>query len=73
MLSSVSNAVIYDLESHVLVTDGLGNNTYESIVEGYFNVDLLSAELREKYDRYKALSQKDELNDDEQTLRATVP
>lgn len=73
VLSSVSNAVIYDLESHLLVTDGLGNNTYESIVEGYFNVDLLSAELREKCDRYKALSQKDELNDDEQTLRATVP
>ena len=65
VLSSVSNAVVYDLESHAFVTDGLGNNTYESIVEGYFNVDLLSAELREKFDRYKVLSQKHELNDDE--------
>ncbi len=65
VLSSVRNAVIYDLENHILITDGLSNNTYESIVEGYFNVDLLSAELRQKYDRYEELANKDELTDDE--------
>jgi hypothetical protein len=34
-------------------------------VEGYFNVDLLSDELREKYNRYTALAGKDVLTDDE--------
>jgi hypothetical protein len=65
VLSSIRNAVIYDLENHTLITDGLSDNTYESIVEGYFNVDLLSDELREKYNRYTALAGKDVLTDDE--------
>ena len=65
VLSSLDDAVVYDLESGVLVSDGLSDNTYESIVEGYFNVDSLSAELRKKYDRYKELAALDGLNDDE--------
>jgi len=65
VLSSIANATIYDLETRTLVTDGLSNNTYESIVEGYFNVDQLSGELRDKYDRYKTLATKDVLMDDE--------
>ena len=34
VLSSVGNAMIYDLESRTLVTDGLADSTYGSIVEG---------------------------------------
>lgn len=65
VLSSMDMAVVYDLETQALVRDGLAGNTYESIVEGYFNVDALSAKLRERYDRYRELSQKDGLGDDE--------
>lgn len=65
ILSSLDNAVIYDLENRTLVRDGLKNLPYEGIVEGYFRVDALSKKLREKFERYKALVAKDELSDEE--------
>lgn len=65
ILSSLDNAVIYDLENRTLVKSGLKNLPYEGIVEGYFEVDVLSKELREKFERYKALVSKDELTDEE--------
>jgi predicted ATPase len=65
VLSSLDSAVVYDLESKTLVSGGLADNTYESIVVGYFNVDALSDELRQKYDRYATLSAKDELSEGE--------
>ena len=65
ILSSISNAVIYDLENQTLVEHGLGNVPYEGVVEGYFNVDKLSQVLREKFDRYKELVSKENLSDDE--------
>ena len=65
ILSSLDDAVIYDLENRSLVRNGLKNLPYEGIVEGYFGVDALSKELREKFERYKALVSKDELSDKE--------
>lgn len=65
ILSSLDNAVIYDLENRTLVKSGLKNLPYEGIVESYFEVDVLSKELREKFERYKALVSKDELTDEE--------
>lgn len=65
ILSSLDNAVIYDLENKTLVENGLKNLPYEGIVEGYFKADKLSKELREKYERYKVLVSKDELSDEE--------
>lgn len=65
ILSSLDNAVIYDLENRTLVKNGLKNLPYEGIVEGYFNVDKLSEELRGKFERYKALISKDELSGEE--------
>lgn len=65
ILSSLDDAVIYDLENRTLVRNGLKNLPYEGIVEGYFRVDVLSKELREKFERYKALVSKDELSDEE--------
>lgn len=65
ILSSVDNAVIYDLQNRTLVENGLENLPYEGIVEGYFNADTLSAELRGKFERYKDLVSKDELSDEE--------
>lgn len=65
ILSSIDNAVIYDLENKTLVENGLNNLPYEGIVEGYFKADTLSEELREKFERYKNLILKDELSDEE--------
>ena len=62
----MDNAVIYDLENKTLVKSGLKNLPYEGIVEGYFKADILSEELREKFEKYKEFSMyKDELSDEE--------
>ena len=65
ILSSLDNTVIYDLENKTLVENGLKNLPYEGIVEGYFKVDTLSEELRNKFERYKSLVSKQELSDEE--------
>jgi hypothetical protein len=40
VLNSIDNVVIYDLESHTLVSEGLTNVPYDGVVEGYFDSDL---------------------------------
>lgn len=65
ILNSRSDVVIYDLENHVLVKDGLSDVPYEGIVEGYFHVDAMSEQLREKFDRYKELVKKEKLTDED--------
>lgn len=65
ILNSLENVVIYDLENHVIVENGLTDVPYDGIVEGYFNVDRMSAMLREKFDRYKMLVQKKTLSDED--------
>ena len=63
IISSMDNAVIYDLENKTLVKDGLSNVPYDGIVEGYFGADALSNKLREKFERYKVLVKKDTITD----------
>ncbi len=65
VLSSLSEAVVYDLENRTRAANGLSGNTYESIVEGYFGVDSLSDELRQKFDRYRELAAHNSLSDAE--------
>lgn len=65
ILNSTENAVIYDLENHTLVNDGLTNVPYEGVVKGYFEVDALSTILREKYERFMELTQREFLSDDD--------
>lgn len=65
IVNSLDNAVIYDLEKRLLVKDGLSDVPYSGIVEGYFNTDLMSETLREKYDKYRILVQKQELTDED--------
>ena len=42
ILNSLKDVVIYDLENHMLVENGLADVPYNGIVEGYFNVDGMS-------------------------------
>lgn len=67
ILSSLENAVIYDLENRTIVENGLAKLPYEGIVEGYFGAKTMSNEVQENYQRYKNLvSKKDEeLSDDD--------
>ncbi|SHJ48689.1 AAA family ATPase [Pseudobutyrivibrio xylanivorans] len=63
IINSVENAVVFDLETRTLAKDGLSNIPYEGIVEGYFGADLLSDELRNKFERYKDLIKKEVISD----------
>lgn len=65
ILNSLENVVIYDLENHLLVEDGLDNVPYDGIVEGYFGADRLSHILKDKFERYRNLVEKKEISDDE--------
>lgn len=64
ILNSIPNAVIYDLENHLLVENGLENIPYDGIVEGYFRVDKLSDSLKKKFERYRELVGRKQLSDD---------
>ena len=65
ILNSLEDAVIYDLENHLLVERGLADIPYDGIVDGYFRVDTMSKSLKEKFDRYRMLVKKDGLSDED--------
>lgn len=65
ILNSIENAVIYDLGNKVTVPDGLSDVPYDGIIEGYFDVSILSKDLQDKYEQYKVLVAKKTLSDDE--------
>ena len=43
----------------------LSNYPYEGVIEGYFDVSTLSKELQEKFDRYRELTCKEQLTDED--------
>ena len=55
ILNSTENSVVYDLQTHRLLKNGLTSYPYDGIVKSYFKMDLLSEELREKFEEYKSL------------------
>lgn len=57
VLSSVSNAVICDLESR-LVTDDLSGYSYDALVESYFGTDKYSEEVKQKVFEFENLIDK---------------
>lgn len=65
ILNSLENVVIYDLEQHLLVENGLADIPYDGIVEGYFKADKLSDKLKEKFARYQILVHKETLTDND--------
>ena len=60
VLNSIENCTIYDLENRIIAS-GLTEIPYEGIVEGYFGADRMSEELREKYESYRLIAEKDQL------------
>ncbi|MBU3204400.1 AAA family ATPase [Clostridium algidicarnis] len=71
VLNSIDNAVIYDLEKNIKVED-LSNYSYEGIVEGYFNVDKYSKDIKNKLKEYEDLVNKRDLTDDERARRSEL-
>lgn len=65
ILNSIGDAVIYDLENRVAVQNGLSDVPYEGIIEGYFDVSTLSKELHDKFVKYKNLTVKKNLTDED--------
>ncbi|MCM1232928.1 MAG: AAA family ATPase [Ruminococcus flavefaciens] len=65
ILNSLENVVIYDLENNITVKNGLSNVPYSGVVEGYFQADLMSSRLKEKYEKYKKLVVKETLSDED--------
>ena len=54
VLNSIDNVVIYDLEKNIRL-ENMSQYSYEGIVEGYFEVDNYSNELKEKISKYRDL------------------
>lgn len=67
VLSSIENAVIYDLGNQTIIEGdkGLSNVPYNGILEGYFYVSALSNALKDKYEEYKNLARKKCLQDED--------
>lgn len=71
ILSSISNALVYDMEKHVAIED-MSAYSAESIVEGYFEEQSYSEEIRKKIARYEELAFQQELSDMERAERAEL-
>jgi hypothetical protein len=70
VLSSIKDAVAYDMERHEVIGD-LTDYSYESLAEGYFGVKTNSVEIEVRLERLEELlkkggeldvAEKDELN-----------
>lgn len=62
VLSSLSNAVICDLEKRFVTTD-LSAYSYDALIESYFDSDKYSEELKDKVARFEILAKKKNLTD----------
>lgn len=55
-----------------LIQNGLTDVPYKGVVEGYFKVDSLSKELKEKFEKYKELVKKEHLEDEDFAENSTT-
>lgn len=67
VLSSIDNAVIYDLEKQERVED-LSAYSYTNIVKGYFEADEYSQEVKDKIQEYELLVEKSKHDTEALTL-----
>lgn len=71
ILNSISNALVYDMEKNVAVED-MSAYSAESIVEGYFDEQSYSEEIRRKILRYEELVFLQEPSEEERAERAEL-
>lgn len=65
VLSSIDNAVIYDLEKQQRIED-LSDYSYQELVETYFGTDQYSDYVKQKLNEYEVLIQKENRTDGEE-------
>jgi len=58
VITSVSNAVVYDLEKQVAVED-MSAYSYEAVIEHYYDVNMYSMEANKQFEIYKSLVDKE--------------
>ncbi|WP_277011122.1 AAA family ATPase [Capnocytophaga granulosa] len=66
VLSSLSNAVAFDLE-HQKVIEDLTEYSYESLAEGYFEVETVSSYIKMQLNRLEELLEKENLSSSEKS------
>ena len=71
VLTSVSNAVVFDLERQVALTD-LSEYSTEDVANGFFEADSYSVGMEKILNRYKELLNKQDISDDERAERADI-
>ena len=71
ILTSVSNAVVFDLERQVALTD-LSEYSTEDVANGFFEADSYSVGMEKILNRYKELLNKQDISDDERAERADI-
>lgn len=64
VLSSLSNAIICDLEKRFITSD-LSIYSYDALIESYFDSDKYSQEIKDKLSKFEELSKKDNFTDKE--------
>lgn len=73
VLSSMSNAVAYDLEHRKVLSDDLTEYSYEVLAEGYFGVSTESSSVEIRLRKLEdLLSQKDLSDSDKNTIRQII-
>ena len=55
VISSLENALVYDLSKRESL-ENPHQYSYESIIEGYYDIDMYSQKMKEKFNRYKKLA-----------------
>ena len=71
VVTSVPNALVYDLERQVALTD-LSDYSTEDVAEGFFGAESYSDEMKGKLNRYRELLEKKDITDDERAERAEL-
>ena len=71
ILTSISNAVIYDLEKKVQFND-MSGYAVDIVAEGYFNADNYSIKIKEMIKRFEELSEKVDITNEERAERAEL-
>ena len=71
VLTSISDATVFDLEKKLLITD-MSLYSINDVSVGYFDAEDYSDELIKKLERYKELLTLDTLSDDERAERAKL-
>jgi AAA15 family ATPase/GTPase len=64
VINSVSNAVVYDLESNTRLDEDTTIYSYADIIDGFYDIASYSTQAKNYFERYKLLCEK-ECNEDE--------